>query len=422
MDKRAPPERVLPSLATAEWLLAPESQKVLGCLAAGHFEARVVGGAVRNALLGRQVSDIDIATTATPEQVIATAKTHGLKTVATGLEHGTVTVIVDGKAFEVTTLRRDVDTDGRHATVAFTDDWAADAARRDLTLNALYCDAGGTIFDPLGGIDDVLNGRVRFVGDPHARIREDYLRILRFFRFTAEYADAAPDAAGLQAAVSERKGLRRLSAERICAEFTRLLVAPRAVPTLAAMAENGFLTEILPVAPRMGILDRLVAIEHANDVKPNAMLRLAGLAVAVHEDALRLTGHLRLSSAERETLVRAANPVDVDNAFDEKVQRAMLYRLGETAFREAVLLAWAQASASANDRAWQGFLELPQRWRPAALPFSGRDIIARGAAPGRLVGEVLRAFERWWIASDFPVDHELNAAELERLLHQYQSL
>ena len=183
---------------------------------------------MRNALLGRQVADIDIATVASPEQVIAAANADGMKTVATGLQHGTVTVIGNHRSFEVTTLRHDVETDGRHATVAFTDDWTADASRRDLTINALYCDADGTIFDPLGGLDDVLARRVRFIGDAHQRIREDYLRILRFFRFTAQYADGAPDAIGLAAAVAERDGMKRLSAERVRAELVRLLVAPGA--------------------------------------------------------------------------------------------------------------------------------------------------------------------------------------------------
>jgi poly(A) polymerase len=420
MDKRAPSERTLPSLATADWLHAPALQKVFTCLAASGFEARVVGGAVRNALLGRPVADIDIATIATPDQVIAAAKAHGLKTVATGIGHGTVTVIVTGQPFEVTTLRRDVDTDGRHATVAFTGDWAADAARRDLTLNALYCDATGKIFDPLGGIDDLLSKRVRFVGDPRQRIREDYLRILRFFRFTAEYADGPPDMAGLQAAVAERGGLRQLSAERVRAELVRLLAAPRAAAVVASMAEYGLLTTILPVAPRLGVFDHLAAIEIANGLKPKATLRLAALAVAVSEDAFRLAEHLRLSSAERDTLVRAAASIDVSPALDNKVQRTMLYRLGETGFGEAVLLAWAWGSASVDDCAWKHLLELPRRWSAPLMPFAGRDIVARGVAPGPRVGEVIRAFENWWIANDFPVERELVAVQLDKILTSKQ--
>ena len=421
MDKRAPSKRTLPSLAAAGWLHAPALQKVFMCLAASGFEARVVGGAVRNALLGRPVVEVDIATVATPNEVIAAAKAHGLKTVATGIAHGTVTVIAAGQPFEVTTLRRDVETDGRHAIVAFTGDWAADAARRDLTLNALYCGANGEIFDPLGEIDDLLNKRVRFVGDARQRIREDYLRILRFFRFTAQYAEGPPDAAGLQAAVLERDGLRQLSAERIRAELVRLSVAPRAAPVLVSMAEYGLLTAILPVAPRLGVFNRLVAIETGHGFKPAAMLRLAALAVAVSEDAFRLARRLRLSSAERDILVRAAATAGVTPALSDKDQRAMLYRIGQTGFDEAVLLAWARDQASVDDRAWKHLLDLPRRWSPPPMPVSGRDIVARGVAPGRRVGEVIRAFEKWWIANDFMRERDLVNAQLDRLLMDMHS-
>ena len=416
MESKAHPDPALPSLAEAGWLRAPATQAVLGCLAAKGFGARVVGGAVRNSLLGQPVADIDIATTAAPEQVIEAATARGLKTAATGLKHGIVTVIAAGKPFEVTTLRHDVETDGRHATVAFTDDWAADAARRDLTLNALYCDADGVIFDPLGGIGDVLARRVRFIGDPHARIREDYLRILRFFRFTAEYAGGAPDAAGLEAAVAERDGIQRLSAERIRAELLRLLVARRAVPTIEAMAAHGLLTAILPVAPRAGGLARLAAIELANTRAPSAILRLAALAIAVAEDASRLAEHLRLSGSERDVLSRAGTLPGLDPAPDEKAQRVALYRLGETAFAEGVLLRWAHSGAGVDDPAWRRLLEFPHRWRPPPLPFSGRDIVARGVPPGPRVGDLLHDFENWWIANDFPGEGALLLAELDLLL------
>ena len=243
-----------PNLAGADWLTRPQTRAVLAALAAKGFAARAVGGAVRNALLGRTVGDIDIATSARPEEVIAAARAAGLAAVPTGIDHGTVTVIADQVPYEVTTLRRDVATDGRHATVAFTDDWEADARRRDFTLNALYCDAEGQVFDPLGGYPDLVAQRVRFIGDAHERIREDYLRILRFFRFTAEYAAGPPDAAGLAACVSEREGLTRLSAERVRQELLRLLVAPRAAELVRAMQDYGILALVLPAAPRPALL------------------------------------------------------------------------------------------------------------------------------------------------------------------------
>ena len=292
---------------------------MLASIRRGGHGARVVGGAVRNALLGRPVADIDIATTATPEQVVELAHANGLKTIATGLQHGTVTVVADGHPFEVTTLRHDLETYGRHAKVAFTDDWHADASRRDLTLNALYCEADGTIFDPLNGIGDLLARRVRFIGDARQRIREDYLRILRFFRFTAEYSSGPPDAEGIAAAVAERQGLAGLSSERVRAELVRLLAAPGAVPVCRAMAGHGLLTAIVPVAPRIETFARLAAIERASANAPDAALRLAALAVAVADDVPRLAQHLRLSGAERAVLARAGAPIELRPEDGEKI-------------------------------------------------------------------------------------------------------
>jgi poly(A) polymerase len=403
------------SLADAAWLRAPQTQAVLGCLAARGFAARVVGGAVRNALLDLPVTDIDIATTATPDGVIEAAKVAGLKTVATGLAHGTVTVIVEGKPFEVTTLRSDVATDGRHATVAFTDDWALDASRRDLTLNALYCNADGTLFDPLGGLDDLRARRIRFIGSANQRIREDYLRILRFFRFTASFAVGPSDADGLAAAVAERAGLARLSAERVRAELSRLLVAPRAFAVVDTMAAHGLLTAILPVAPRLGIFARLIAIEQAADFEPNSALRLASLAIAVAEDADRMADHLRLSGAERDVLVRASEGAVLQPGLDERAQRAALYRLGPEAFRETVLLGWAKSDAAPGDTLWRQLLDLPRRWTAPKQPFAGRDLLTRGLAPGPRIGQILAAFETWWIGEDFPADPVVLEAQLEQI-------
>ncbi len=371
---------------------------------------------MRNALLGSAVADIDIATVASPEQVIAAAEADGMTVVATGLQHGTVTVIAERHSFEVTTLRHDVETDGRHATVAFTDDWSADASRRDLTINALYCDADGTIFDPLGGLPDVLARRVRFIGDAHQRIREDYLRILRFYRFTAQYAGGAPDATGIAATVAERDGLKRLSAERVRAELVCLLAAAGAAPVVETMAAHGLLTAIMPVAPRLGVFARLVAIEAAIGAKPSAALRLACLGVAVEEDARRLAGHLRLSAEERDVMVRAVTDVTILPAENERLTRIALYRLGVSRFRNRVLLAWAGSDASHDDRRWRELLELPLRWPVPRLPFAGRDLLARGAAPGPRIGEMLSAFEVWWIANDFPTDRAVLDAALDRIL------
>jgi poly(A) polymerase len=237
----------LPSLAGAEWLGDPRLQRVLAVLAKAGGEARIAGGAVRNALLGEPIADIDIATTLSPEAVMKAAEADGLGVHPTGIEHGTVMLVAAGIPFEVTTLRRDVETFGRKARVIFTDDWHADAARRDFTINALYCSAKGEIFDPVNGYPDILQRRIRFVGDPEARIHEDYLRILRYFRFQARYGAKTRDAASLAACVKLSKGLERLSAERIRQELFKLMVARRAVPVLWRM---GALADGAPGRPR----------------------------------------------------------------------------------------------------------------------------------------------------------------------------
>ncbi|MBN9263737.1 MAG: CCA tRNA nucleotidyltransferase, partial [Hyphomicrobium sp.] len=249
----AVPATIPTSLAGAPWLERPETRAVLSALAAAGHEARIVGGTVRNALLGEPVTDVDIATTATPDETMAAARAAGLDAIPTGVSHGTVTIVAHHVPFEVTTLREDVETFGRHARVAFTADWAADARRRDFTINALYCDANGTISDPLGGLADLAARRVRFIGDARERIREDALRILRFFRFHARYSAEAIDAEGLAACAAERHLLAKLSAERVRAELLKLLDAPGAARAIAVMAAYGFIVEILGRAPRIGL-------------------------------------------------------------------------------------------------------------------------------------------------------------------------
>ena len=293
-----------PSLAGAPWLVRPETRAVLEAIERGGYAARVVGGAVRNALLGEPVKDIDIATTAVPEEVLRLAEAAHLKAVPTGIEHGTVTVIASHTPIEVTTLRRDIETFGRHARVTFTSDWAEDARRRDFTMNALYCGADGTIDDPLKGYPDLVSRRVRFIGEPHDRIREDYLRILRFFRFTAEYTDGLPDAPGLKASIELSDGLSGLSGERVRAELLRLLAAPRAAETLAVMNDAGLLERVLGSRGHLELLDRVAMIEQMLGRSPDALLRLGALAAARPGAALALRDRLRLSGCG----VRAPRP------------------------------------------------------------------------------------------------------------------
>lgn len=405
-----------PTLRDAAWLNRPETARVFAALSGDGIETRAVGGAVRDALLGLPVADIDMATTATPDEVMARARKAGLKAIPTGIEHGTVTIVADGVAFEVTTLRRDVETFGRHAVVAFTKDWTEDAARRDFTLNALYAGADGTIHDPLRGYGDLVAGRVRFIGDAKARIEEDYLRILRFFRFNAYYGKAPLDEAGLAACVALRAGLAQLSAERVAAELRRILVAPASVAAIETLFDYGLLTEILGCAPRLDRLARLTAIEAAQGCEPNAARRLAALAVFVAEDARRLAARFKLSNAEQAVLALGADEA-LDPALpQEDAAKRLLYHSGPGDYASKVLLAWAACGAFPDDAAWQRALTLPERWQMPVFPLRGPDIMALGDFKGPEIGEQLRAVERHWIDGGFAEDRAALLAKAKALV------
>lgn len=393
-----------PSLKGAAWLDRPDTKRVFAALNGAGGETRAVGGAVRDALLGLPVSDVDFATAIPPEKVMARARKVGLKAVPTGMAHGTVTVVADGTSFEVTTLRRDVETFGRHATVAFTEDWTEDAQRRDFTLNALYAGADGTVFDPLGGYADLAAGRVRFIGDPVMRIREDYLRILRFFRFNATYGKGGFDADGLKACVRERGGLRRLSAERVASELKRLLVAPRASEAMQVLFGHGLLCDILGGVPRLGRFERLIAIESALGREPSAILRLAALAVFVPDDAMRIARRFKLSNAEQSLLALGGEPFDAGLP-DEAAAKRSLYALGPKHYAARVLLAWANSAAPATDAAWQNVATLAERWEAPVFPLRGPDIMALDVS-GPEIGEMLRTLEQHWIDGGFGQDRE----------------
>jgi poly(A) polymerase len=407
-----------PRLVGAEWLDRPETQAVFAALAARGFTARAVGGAVRNALAGRPVADVDLATDARPDEVMAAAEAAGLKVFPTGLAHGTVTVVADERPYEITTLRKDVETHGRHATVAFTDDWAEDARRRDFTLNALYCGADGTLFDPLGGYPDLLARRVRFIGDARERIREDYLRILRFFRLTADFAEGPADAEGLAACVRERAGLPILSAERVRAELLRLLAARRGAEVAALMQDYGFLTPVLGAAPRPTLLARLAAIEAAVGLAPDPVLRLAALAVEIPEDAERLRDRLRLSNEQAAKLLRAgwcSHNADLGPSRPEGPAKVFLYLLGAEAYCERVLILWARSGDAPEDASWRHRFSLPARWPRPIFPLRGADVLALGVRAGPRVGELLRAVESWWIEGGFTADEAALRARLAEL-------
>jgi poly(A) polymerase len=404
-----------PSLAGAEWLQRPETMAVLAALNCDGVETRAVGGAVRNALLGLPVTEIDLATTAEPEQVTALAERAGLKAVPTGIDHGTVTVIAAGKPFEVTTLRRDIETFGRHARVAYTTSWEEDARRRDFTLNALYADRHGTVFDPLHGYADAIAGRVRFIGEAQARITEDYLRILRFFRFHAYYGRGAIDADGLHAAVRLCGGLSQLSAERIAGELRRILAAPGAVGAVEALFDYGLLTAVLGGVPRLLRFQRVVAIEEANGLAPSAALRLAALTIFVAEDVDRLADRLRLSNAEQAVLALGAS-ANAPALPGEPAAKALLYRLGVERYRLRLVLAWADSGAAPDDTDWKAALALPTRWQTPVFPIGGNDVMALGDLKGPDIGDILKRLEEEWIASGFALERDRLLARASALI------
>jgi poly(A) polymerase len=378
-------------------MTAPETVQVMAALG----EARFVGGAVRNALLGMPVVDIDIAVPMPPQQALARLKAKNIKVVETGLDHGTVTAVAGTHAFEITSLRRDVETDGRHAKVAFTDDWAEDAQRRDFTINALYASASGEIFDYATGVEDLIAGRVRFMGEAAARIAEDYLRVLRLFRFHAWYGRGEVDAEGLHAAACAKDKLQTLSAERIAKELLRLLEAVRPGPVLRVMAATGILPELLPGALQLPRLEKLAELEADNFLSRDAILRLAALLPDA-QTARLVAQDLRLSNADRERLEQALGGEAIAPQLSAGQARRMLYRLGAARFRDKVLLQWAAAPESAG--VWRLLLEMAGSWRRPRFPLTGHDAMQAGVPEGPAVGRVLAAVEDWWVEGDFSAD------------------
>jgi poly(A) polymerase len=405
-------------LDNAAWLEEPEIARLLALLDCDGEQARVVGGAVRNALMRLPVGEIDVATTAVPQEVERRVGAAGFKTKPTGIEHGTVTAIIDGRPFEVTTLRQDVETFGRKAKVVFGRDWKADAQRRDFTINALSVSADGKIFDYVGGLADIAAHQVRFIGDPQQRIAEDYLRILRFFRFHACYGNGAPDAAGLHACIAARSGLDTLSRERVRTELLKLLLAPHAAPTLAVMAEAGILGTVLGGVPLLASFENTAKAEAAIGVGPDATRRLGALGVAVMEDAERLSQRLRLSNAEFERLMALEYWWRVRPAAGAHAARVLLYQLGPGSFTDRVLVAWSRSDAGAADRAWHDLATLPQHWTAPRFPLKAADFINRGVTKGPDMGAALRAAEQAWIDADFPEDRAAIDAIADRAARQ----
>ncbi|ATQ70065.1 MULTISPECIES: CCA tRNA nucleotidyltransferase [Methylosinus] len=388
-------------------LADPKIRRLFAALAATGGETRIVGGAVRDSLMGRRPHEVDLATTALPEAVMAAAAAAGLKCAPTGIEHGTVTIVVEGTPFEVTTLREDVETFGRHAKVRFGDDFEADALRRDFTINALSLSEDGALHDYTGGLADLEARHIRFIGDPATRIAEDHLRVLRFFRFHASFGAGALDPAGLHAAILARHSLQKLSAERLRAETLKLLAARGAVAVAREVSQAGIL-EIVVGATFPARLERLAAIEDALGRFVDPLLRLIALCVIVEEDADRLRERLRLSNIEHKRAASAARLLaklhGAETAPSELDLTRLLFVEGRDAARDALALAHAENRAPVDD---DGFLRAARFLAEAPapdFPVKAADLMARGLLPGRALGAVLKELQAKWIRAGFPKD------------------
>ncbi len=402
-------------LARAEFLREPAVLRVMAALSdesepsPSARAARFVGGCVRNALLGLPVDDIDIATPLVPAEIAAAARKAGISVHETGIDHGTLTLSCEGRAFEVTTLRADIATDGRHAIVAFTQDWAVDAGRRDFTINALYADSQGNLFDPTGeGLRDLAARRIRFIGDPDRRLAEDRLRALRFFRFHAHFGAGPMDSAGLAACAALGPDIAAVSRERIWREFRKLLTANDPRLAIRAMAEIGGLAHLAPECSDLPRFDALVANELATFSPPDPLLRVAAF-LPDSPAGERFSREMRLSRAEQSRLLAAlaAEPAILSWASAREVRR-WLYRFGRAAVLDRIRLAWAAQTAagiiSGAEMQWRTLIPMAETWTAPAFPMSGDSFIAAGIPEGPLIGKARAALESWWIDLDFPDD------------------
>ena len=388
-----------PRLLPQEWMIAPETKKVMAALHRDGGSARFVGGCVRNALVNRKVIDIDIATPLEPEDVISRLHDHQLRHVPMGLLHGTVTALVDGKSFEITTLRKDMKGYGRHADVVFTTDWRVDASRRDFTMNALYATQDGEIFDYFNGIEDLRKGRVAFIGDPEARIREDVLRILRFFRFHAHFGQGAPEEAALAACDKMSPLMPKLSVERVRQEMLKLLEADRCAPVWQLMHEHRIVTHFLPESTNVGALKRLVTLEYINHGGTFPLRRLAALLDVTTGGAIYIGQSLKLSAEQTAQLVKMVEltPTIAAVTTPEAVRR-LVYALGNDMVLSLLLLSAARRN---NEEGLFTLYNVATNFRPPRFPLVGDDVIALGYAEGKEIGTMLGAVEQWWMKQDF---------------------
>ncbi len=386
-------------LDSQPWMEEVETRRVIDALSKQGQDVRFVGGCVRDALVGREIKDIDIATPDFPEKVIELLENAGIKAIPTGLDHGTITAVCNHKVFEITTLRLDVETDGRHATVAFTDNWVEDAARRDLTMNALSASLDGKIYDPFGGVQDLRDKHIRFVGDAVTRIEEDALRLLRFFRFQAWYGGSEIDPIGLEATRQKAQMLGDLSAERIHSELMRLLAAPDPIPVLKAMLENEIFPGFLPEVTRIDILNAFIQLEGRCDPLVRLVALLDGAPVP---EKASIPDRLRFSTAEKQHFLSLINPdYDINLSTEEPIFREALYRVGSGLVSDLLRLQMAREGQNFESKQALDLSKRVEEWRPVFFPLQGRDLIKAGLKPGPQMGRRLKATEEWWIERAF---------------------
>lgn len=386
-------------LSLQPWMIAPETQKIMSVLAADGGDARFVGGCVRNALVNRPVMDIDIATPLLPDDVVARLEKNKIPYAKTGFGYGTLTAVVDGKPFEITTLREDIHTYGRRADVKYTLDWRKDAARRDFTINAIYSTVDGSLYDPVGGIADVRQGRVVFVGNPAERIREDILRILRFFRFYAHFGEGAPDAASLKACAAAAPEIKKLSGERIRQETLKLLTAKKTAEVWSLMIQHRVATHFLPEATNLPALRRLIALTPDYPLAESALLRLAALLDLTRDGLVNVAKGLRLSNDQASALLRFLFPsIPVSTKLSVFELRRAIYRLGNETVQALLLLAAAKGGENGE---LASLYPEAQNFRAPVFPLTGKDALAAGYPAGPDVGRALQSVEDWWISEDF---------------------
>ncbi len=395
----------------APWLTLPALQHLFSLFETAGATLRLVGGSVRDGLLNLSVSDIDFAVDRDPHWVMDLLKKNHIKVIPTGIDHGTVTAVIEKHPYQITTLRRDVETFGRKANVAFTDDWVEDAQRRDFTMNAIYADKDGTLFDPVNGVEDLKHHRVRFIGDASLRIKEDYLRILRFFRFSARFGHEPYDAEGLKAAQTYASHLPHLARERVTDEFLKLMELPSPLYTLEAMSETGVLSYILHPGTWED-LKSLVIFEKETKVSPSAMLRLA----AFHPLLDEVKKHLRLSRRQESELnfYSKAHPMITLDTFKQQA-----YRWGKESVFNLALLQTARSSEISPEEGVTFLNALHQQydnWHVPPFPISGDDLLDRGVKEGHDVGRLLKAVEKWWLSKDLEPDRDACLAHLSTLL------